>query len=172
MAEQRETGTGINAVPGAAGAAGGRIVVGVDGSPSSARALHWALHQARLTGASLDATASWEYPPSWGWSVPVADVDLSEGMHTALADTVEQVLAAEPPGQAPVEVRRHVVHGNAAQALLDTARGADLLVLGNRGHGGFTGALLGSVGQHCVQHASCPVVIVRYDETAEDATDE
>ena len=60
-----------------------------------------------------------------------------------------------------VEIRPLVVQDNPAQALLDCAKGADLLVVGNRGHGGFTGALLGSVGQHCAQHAECPVVIVR-----------
>ena len=65
-------------------------------------------------------------------------------------------------GEAPeVEIRPLVVQDNPAQALLDCAKGADLLVVGNRGHGGFTGALLGSVGQHCAQHAECPVVIIR-----------
>ena len=54
-----------------------------------------------------------------------------------------------------------VIQGNAAQVLLDVARDADLLVVGSRGHGGFTGALLGSVSQHCVHHAPCPVVVVR-----------
>jgi nucleotide-binding universal stress UspA family protein len=53
------------------------------------------------------------------------------------------------------------VEGNAAQALIDAAAGAELLVVGSRGHGGFVEALLGSVGQHCVQHASCPVLVIR-----------
>ena len=56
-----------------------------------------------------------------------------------------------------------VREGNAAQVLLDAAQGADLLVVGSRGHGGFTEALLGSVSQHCVHHAQCPIVIVRAD---------
>ncbi|WP_317620853.1 universal stress protein [Streptomyces sp. CBMA123] len=62
----------------------------------------------------------------------------------------------------PVEIRTRVQEGGAAACLLDAARGAELLVVGSRGHGGFTGALLGSVGQHCVQHAPCPVVVVRH----------
>ncbi len=58
-------------------------------------------------------------------------------------------------------MRARVVEGNPAQVLLDAADGADLLVLGSRGHAGFTEALLGSVSQHCVHHAPCPVVVIR-----------
>ena len=60
-----------------------------------------------------------------------------------------------------VDIRPVVVEDNPARALLDAAKGADLLVVGSRGHGGFTEALLGSVGQHCVHHAECPVVVIR-----------
>ena len=60
-----------------------------------------------------------------------------------------------------VEIRSVVIQENPARALLDTAKGADLLVVGSRGHGGFAEALLGSTGQHCVHHATCPVVIIR-----------
>ena len=60
-----------------------------------------------------------------------------------------------------VQVRAQAREGNAAQVLIDAAAGADLLVVGSRGHGGFTEALLGSVSQHCVHHAQCPVVIFR-----------
>jgi len=58
-------------------------------------------------------------------------------------------------------VRSQVVNGYPAKVLLDAAAGADLLVVGSRGHGGFAEALLGSVGQHCVHHAHCPVLIMR-----------
>jgi nucleotide-binding universal stress UspA family protein len=61
-------------------------------------------------------------------------------------------------------VRALIVEGNAAQVLLDASDGADLLVVGSRGHGGFTEALLGSVSQHCVHHAHCPVVVIRGQE--------
>ncbi len=61
----------------------------------------------------------------------------------------------------PVEVRPRVAEGRAAQVLVEASEGADLLVVGNRGHGGLTEALLGSVGQYWVRHASCPVVIMR-----------
>jgi nucleotide-binding universal stress UspA family protein len=69
---------------------------------------------------------------------------------------------AEVCGQGePVKISPRVVEGNAAQALLDASAGAELLVVGSRGHGGFVEALLGSVGQHCVHHATCPVVLIR-----------
>ncbi len=55
----------------------------------------------------------------------------------------------------------HVVEANPAAALIDMCRDAQLLVVGSRGHGAFAGMLLGSVSQHCVQHACCPVVVVR-----------
>ena len=61
-----------------------------------------------------------------------------------------------------------MVPGLAAQVLLDAAVGADLLVVGSRGRGGFADALLGSVSQHCVHHASCPVVVIRGQEKADD----
>ena len=61
-------------------------------------------------------------------------------------------------------MRARAVEGNAAQVLLDASDGADLLVVGSRGHGGFTEALLGSVSQHCVHHAHCPVVVIRGQE--------
>ncbi|WP_042418199.1 universal stress protein [Streptacidiphilus anmyonensis] len=140
-----------------------RIVVGVDGSPSSLDALRWAVGQARATGAVVDAIATWQQPAlvyGPGYYVPpVADSDLDQGVAKVLNDSVAQAL----DGGVGVEIDQRVVEGHPAQALLEAARGAALLVLGNRGHGGFAGALLGSVGQHCVQHAPCPVVIVRHD---------
>ncbi len=141
---------------------GSRIVAGVDGSPCSVRALRWAVRQARLTGGSVDAVLAWEYPTSYGgygW-VPYGfteGTDFGEAAERALADSISQ--ATDPDDR--VDVRPRVVRGNPAQALLDAARGADLLVVGSRGHGGFTAALLGSVAQHCVYHAGCPVVVIR-----------
>jgi nucleotide-binding universal stress UspA family protein len=138
-----------------------RIVVGVDGSPSSLDALRWAVRQARLTAAAVHAIATWEHPVLYGggYYVPMPDDDIAAATGKVLAESVRSVLGEEA---APVEVREEVMVGNAAQVLLDAAHGAELLVLGSRGHGGFTGALLGSVGQHCVHHAACPVVIVRH----------
>ncbi|MFC5724490.1 universal stress protein [Streptomyces gamaensis] len=136
-----------------------RIVVGVDASPPSKRALNWALRQARCTGAVVEAVLCWSHPAVFGGSMTKADPVLDHAAEEALAQTVAEAVADDPKA----EVRQSVVPGNAAEILLERARGADLLVLGHRGHGGFQGALLGSVGQHCVQHAPCPVVVVRGD---------
>jgi nucleotide-binding universal stress UspA family protein len=145
---------------------GPRVVVGVDGSPSSISALRWAIRQAGLTGAAVDAVIAWHYPVVVGGGfgvVPMATAggfDFSENAEKVLAGAIDA--ACDPGGVVPV--RACVVEGNAAQVLLDAADGADLLVVGSRGHGGFTEALLGSVSQHCVHHACCPVVVIRGQE--------
>ncbi|HUY46366.1 MAG TPA: universal stress protein [Streptosporangiaceae bacterium] len=141
-----------------------RIVVGVDGSPSSREAIRWAVRQAALTGSSVDAVIAWQYPaPASGVGlVPIGVIDTADFEEIAAKALADAVSGAADPGSS-VSVRQLVVEGNAAQALLSAAAGADLLVVGCRGHGGFAGALLGSVSQHCVHHAPCPVVVIRGD---------
>jgi nucleotide-binding universal stress UspA family protein len=139
-----------------------RIVAGVDGSDSSLSALRWAIRQAGLTGATVEAVAAWHYPVAsggYGWAPVSTDqaFNFKEITEKVLADAISSTL---DPGS-EVRLRAQVIEGNPAQVLLDAAAGADLLVLGSRGHGGFTEALLGSVSQHCVHHAPCPVVIIR-----------
>jgi len=151
--------------PGQEHRAGPRIVAGVDGSPSSMSALRWAIRQAALTGATVDAVMAWHYPVAaggYGWAPTglEGDFDFSENAEKVLADAISN---AVDPGSAVV-VRALVVEGIAAQVLLDASGDADLLVVGSRGHGGFAEALLGSVSQHCVQHARCPVVVIRGQE--------
>jgi nucleotide-binding universal stress UspA family protein len=137
---------------------GHRIVVGVDGSDSSKAALAWAVRQARLTGAAVDAVIAWEFPATGAYPMPsVAEIDFEEIAAEMIADAVAEASAMA----GPVKITSKVVEGNAAQVLLHESAGADLLVVGSRGHGGFTEALLGSVGQHCVHHATCPVVVIR-----------
>ncbi len=134
-----------------------RIVVGVDGFESSEAALRWAIRQAKLTGAVVEAVTAWQVPAGTGL-VPVADMpDYQDDARTVLAEAITELRTADPE----VEVRPHVVAGRAGQVLVDAAEGADLLVVGCRGHGGLAEALLGSVGQFCVHHAPCPVVIMR-----------
>lgn len=134
-----------------------RIVVGVDGSVPSKAALAWAVKQARLTGATVEAVIAWELPATYGYPVPVPDMDYGGLAAEVLADAIA---GASSPGE-PVKIRSTVAEGSAARVLLDASAGAELLVVGSRGHGGFTEALLGSVGQHCVHHATCPVVVIR-----------
>lgn len=136
----------------------GRIVVGVDGSAPSLRALRWALGQAAVTGAVVEAVHAWEVPPSFGMPPAVLPgEDLAAAAEQELATAINR--ASSEKGQVPVE--RRVVRGHPAAVLLAQAENADLLVVGSHGHGGFVGALIGSVSQHCVQHATCPVVVVR-----------
>lgn len=135
-----------------------RIVAGVDGSPSSRAALAWAVRQAELTGARVEAVISWQYPAGYGWPAPVLQsLDFAGAAAQALAEAVTAVAA----GHEGVEIAQRVVQDHPAAALLAAADGAELLVVGNRGHGGFAGTLLGSVSRHCVDHAHCPVVVVR-----------
>ncbi|BCM64750.1 MULTISPECIES: universal stress protein [Streptomyces] len=135
-----------------------RVVVGVDGSQSSYEALRWAVRYAGQLGGTVDAVAVWELPGLYGWSGPAVDMDVDEEeMRQKMSRELTDVLGAEAAGS----VRTHLVHGNPADVLLRAAEGADVLVVGSRGRGGFARALLGSVSQHVSQHAGCPVVIVR-----------
>jgi len=138
---------------------GGTIVVGVDGSEESKQALRWALEEARLREARIVALRAWVYPAlAAGGLIPVAADflgDLTENETRQLAEVV-----AEAAGVGGVEIEQVVVEDAPAHALVRAAEGADLLVVGSRGHGGFTGLLLGSVSQQCAHHAPCPVVIV------------
>lgn len=140
-----------------------RIVVGVDGSPSSVAALRWAVRQAELTGGTVDAVIAWHFPPGtggYGWA-PVGMIDDTNYDELAAKTLADAVSSIGP--HAGVSIRQLIVADNPAQALISAAAGADVLVVGCRGHGGFAGALLGSVSQHCVHHAPCPVVVIRGD---------
>jgi nucleotide-binding universal stress UspA family protein len=136
----------------------GRIVVGIDGSPGSREALRFALEEARLRGSSITAV--------FAWSLPLA-VDAPGGLMPELvadfqAEATEelQAVVAEAGDLAGAPVEQVVVEGAPAKRLLEAAKDAELLVVGSRGRGGFTGLLLGSVSQQCAHHAPCPVVIV------------
>jgi nucleotide-binding universal stress UspA family protein len=138
-----------------------RIVVGVDGSPSSVEALRWAVRYAELSGGTVDATITWQYPITasglgWAPTSPWDDTNFAELAAKTLSDVVADV--SPPPA---VTVRQSVVEGNAGEALIEAAKGADLLVLGNRGHGSITDALIGSVSIRCLHHAACPVLVVK-----------
>ncbi|MET9087458.1 universal stress protein [Streptomyces sp. NPDC004237] len=142
-----------------------RVVVGVDGSPSSYAALRWALRYAGLVGGVVEAVAVWELPGLYGWSGPAVDMDVdAEEARDRMRQELTDVLG---PDEA-ASVRSHLVHGNASDVLLRAAEGAEALVVGSRGRGGFARALLGSVSQHVSQHATCPVVIVRADQKPAD----
>lgn len=143
----------------------GSIVVGVDGSEQSKAALEWALDEARLRGATLEVVSAYRPPSGWlgmgeamGATIPVSITESDVADYTT--EMVDRLLEEVKPPTA-VEVVRRVVPGHAAQALVEAAADADLLVVGTRGHGDVGSVLLGSVGMHCVHHATCPVVVVR-----------
>jgi nucleotide-binding universal stress UspA family protein len=141
---------------------GPRIVVGVDGSPSSREALRWAVRQARLTGGTVDAVIAWRIPmvlQSYGWA-PVY-VEEEGAFRDDAQKRIEAVISEEVEQADRKRVRILLVNDQPTHALLDAADGADLLVVGSRGHGSFADAVLGSVGQYCVHHAHCPVLIIR-----------
>jgi len=134
----------------------GRVIVGVDGSEHARNASRWAVEYARLTGSELRLVAAWHWPAMWG-VVPAPAVDFEGDTRAVVVELVDELRKDHPD----LRIAFDVVCGPPAQALLDAASDADLLVVGSRGHGSFTGMLIGSVSLHCVQHAPCPVVVVR-----------
>jgi nucleotide-binding universal stress UspA family protein len=140
----------------------GRIVVGIDGSASSKSALRWAVAQAERIGATVQVVIAWHYPAMVGgyaWA-PVSVMEAANFDETAAKTAAETIAEVVDPASA-VSIETSVREGNAAAVLIEAAEGAQLLVVGCRGHGGFTSALLGSVSLHCAQHAPCPIVIIR-----------
>jgi nucleotide-binding universal stress UspA family protein len=139
-----------------------RIVVGVDGSVDSMTALRWAIGQAELTGGTIDAVIAWELPASatgYGWA-PLTRAEGDEYVQIATKTLHEAISKVTGPSGNP-RVRPVVRSGRPAQVLLEASAGADLLVVGSRGHGLFADMLLGSISQHCFKHAKCPVVVMR-----------
>ncbi len=137
--------------------AGGRIVVGVDGPESSAKALRWAAEEARARGSGLEVIHAWEanigvIPP------PSAS---EEPFERQANEILSEAVTGLPTDERPANIDSRAVHGKAAAALIDASAGADLLVVGSHGHGGVAGSLLGSVSRRVSEHAHCPVVIVR-----------
>ena len=135
-----------------------RIVVGVDGSAGAAHALRWAARQARYDGATLEAVTAWQYPAFFGWAPVGADsADFGSIAEKTLSDALNDVFGAAMAGLGAGPV----VEGYPAKILVHASEGADLLVVGSRGHAGFADALLGSVSTYCVHHAYGPVTVIR-----------
>lgn len=138
----------------------GRIVVGVDGSAPSAQALRWGVALAKLTGQELRGVSAWTPPTAYGWGPIIDGTDWEENARVVLAEAVKEALDDADAAL----VHQESVQGHPAQVLLEAAREADLLVVGNRGRGGFTGLLLGSVSRHVSANAPCPVLVVHEDD--------
>jgi nucleotide-binding universal stress UspA family protein len=143
-----------------------RIVVGIDGSEPSVEALRWAAEQARLTNSRLEVVIAWEIPASFGMETlggfspsyeGLPPFDFAGTAQLTLDTAVKEAIGA--PGG--LHVDRLVIEGHPAAVLLDRSIGAQLLVVGSRGHGGFEGLVFGSVSAHVAGHAHCPVTVVR-----------
>jgi nucleotide-binding universal stress UspA family protein len=128
------------------------IVVGVDGSDSAIDALRWAAGQAKLTGATLKVLTAWQLPMAYGAPLGgLGDYDAE------LAETVTKAGVTLP-------VTTEVIQGTSAARLVEASDGAQLIVVGRRGHGELVGAILGSVSAYVVAHAHCPVVVVHHSD--------
>lgn len=134
------------------------VVVGIDGSPESAEALRWGIEYARAIEAPVHAVIAWENTLGFGFVPPNAH-SLADEARATLDHTVDKVVANE---HEPVpEIERFVIRGHSTPALLEASNGARILVVGDRGYGGFAGLLLGHCGENCARLAKCSVVIVR-----------
>lgn len=134
-----------------------RIVVGVDGSEHSARAVRWAVEEARLRGAKLEIVHATPNPGTPAGPVVVPPPPAGE-LRAAGLDVIEE--SVSEVDTTPVAVERTADSGTPAGRLCRAARGADLLVVGSRGSGGFRGLRLGSVAQQVLSHAPCPVAVI------------
>jgi nucleotide-binding universal stress UspA family protein len=147
-----------------AGSPGSTVVVGIDGSAGSRIALKWAAGYAAATGATIRAVNAWHYPSAGplpaGVQPKVIDDEVRADRQATVDGVVTEVFgSADPDGVTTV-----IAYGHPAPVLVEESAAADLLVVGHRGHGAFTGMLLGSVSIHCVTSARCPVVVVRDDQ--------
>ena len=134
-----------------------RIVVGIDGSEPSLAALRWAARQAELTGSRLEVMVAWKWPINYGWVAAIpSDYDPADDAQKTLEGAVSKARIEHPT----LDIRPMVVEGHPAPALVHASQGAELLVVGSRGHGEFAGMLLGSVSEHCVANAHCPVLVL------------
>lgn len=135
-----------------------RILVGVDGSEGSVRALRWAAAEAAVREAVLEPATVWQSPHHFGAEPvdPVAEQKVAAGAKQRLAMAVA---AAVGDGHG-LDLDCSVLHGDPARTLCDRSADAALLVVGSRGHGGFAGQMLGSVSTKCAHHSRCPVAVV------------
>ena len=133
-----------------------RIAAGVDGSRLSELALAWAITEGRLRSGTVRVLTAWEYP------LVVAGMEgvLDDSNVEAAARHTQMVVLGKVPHEG-VDVTAEVVHGSGSAVLIDASKQADLVVVGSRGYGGFTGLLLGSVSTQVLHHAACTVMVVR-----------
>ena len=134
-----------------------RIVVGVDGSEQSLVALRQAKRLSGLLGARIEAMTTWHYPVAMSPYALSAEPSFEEIAQQTLTEALQEAYGDDVPAGLTTVVQ----YGHPAQILIERSTGAEMLILGSRGRGGFAGLLLGSVSSECASHANCPVLIVR-----------
>lgn len=144
---------------------GPRVVVGIDFSTGARAALLFALHDAVRRGVPVEAVTTYRPPDYWMDFYAVGTYQPDQVRGAALDRLREFVTGALADGpHPPPSVHLRTAIGTAADVLVEASHGAELLVVGSRGHGGFASMLLGSVSMQCAQHASCPVTVVHSQE--------
>ncbi len=142
----------------------GTVVVGVDGSPESKAAIEFAMREATRRQAWLKVVAAAQMPEYWTIAYGTSDLPSPEEViadtKRIARETLDEVVS-DHPELADVQFNIEAIAGPPGQVLVAASNGADALVLGHRGRGAIRSALLGSVGLHCVLHATCPVTVVR-----------
>jgi nucleotide-binding universal stress UspA family protein len=142
--------------------AGELVVVGVDGSPQSIAALRWANRYGKAIGATVRAVRAWHYPAAVGPGPEGrAPHEVTAQVEQQQLEQLEIAVSEAFPDERPAGLEIRVAFGHAAEALIEQSQEADLLVVGNKGHGAFTGMLFGSVSLHVMTGAACPVTVVR-----------
>lgn len=143
-------------------ASAGHVVVGVDGSEPSKRALLWAAFLADSIASTVEVVATWVPFTSYGVAGASLFATPPDWNHAQDAKKVLTASLDEVFGQLwPVGLQLTVREGHPAKVLIEASHNARLLVVGSRGHGGFAGLLVGSVSAACAEHATCPVFVVR-----------
>lgn len=143
------------------------VVVGVDGSTAAQAALRWAVEDARRRGCRVDAISAWHSDRGMVIGPMPTEVGMRLSPETVRAEQQAMLdqSVAELDG---VEIRRILFEGDPRTALVEASKSAELIVVGNRGHGPITEAILGSVSSYCVHHAACPVVVIREAKVEEE----
>jgi nucleotide-binding universal stress UspA family protein len=133
----------------------GRIVIGVDGSEESVTALRRGIRIANALNASIEAVSAWRYPSGYA-AVGESEYSPLDDANAILSGASKSVFGTKNPAWFTTAT----FEGNAADILIEQSRGAEMLIVGSRGHGGIAGVLLGSVSAMCAEHGHCPVLVI------------
>lgn len=145
----------------------GLMIVGVDGSPASLKALEWAAKNASALNCSIEVIATWEpYLPSGdllgsGMMPSLAGSDLDP--ESVAAEIIDRAIKTVFSETRPAHLNHRTVLGDPGRVLVEASASATLLIVGSRGQGKLRDLVLGSVSSTCAAKAKCPVVVVHAD---------